>query len=47
MVAHSKFAKMKGFGTFHQGHISLQGTEPKAPTEKVKLYFRNIKIKKL
>lgn len=47
MVAHSKFAQMPGFGKFHKGHVSLQGTEPKAPSEKIKLYFRNIKIKKL
>ncbi len=46
LVAHSKFAKWPGFGTFHQGHISLQGTEDKGE-DGIKLYFRNIKIKKL
>lgn len=46
LVAHSKFAKWPGFGTFRQGHISLQGTEDKGDSQ-VKVYFRNIKIKKL
>ncbi|MGH9583341.1 MAG: 3-keto-disaccharide hydrolase [Bryobacteraceae bacterium] len=46
MVAHSKFTKMPGFGTFHVGHISLQGTEDKG-NSKIKIYFRNIKIRKL
>lgn len=46
LVAHSKFAKMPGFGTFREGHISLQGTEPKGKPG-VKIMFRNIKIKKL
>lgn len=46
LVAHSKFAKMPGFGTFHEGHISLQGTEDKGDSQ-IKIYFRNIKIKKL
>ena len=46
LVAHSKFAKWPDFGTFHQGHISLQGTEDKGESE-IKLYFRNLKIKKL
>ncbi|HEX7360259.1 MAG TPA: DUF1080 domain-containing protein [Bryobacteraceae bacterium] len=44
MVAHSKFTEMPGFGTFHKGHISLQGTEDKGAPG-IKLYFRNIKIK--
>ena len=47
LVAHSKFAKWPDFGTFRKGHISLQGTEDKAPETEIKLYFRNIKIKKL
>ncbi len=46
LVAQSKFAKMPDFGTFHEGHISLQGTEDKGDSQ-IKLYFRNIKIKKL
>jgi len=46
LVAHSKFAEWPDFGTFHTGHISLQGTEDKGESQ-IKLYFRNIKIKKL
>lgn len=46
LVAHSKFAKWPGFGTFHSGHISLQGTENKGEPG-IKIYFRNIKIKTL
>ncbi|MGC2658526.1 MAG: DUF1080 domain-containing protein, partial [Bryobacteraceae bacterium] len=46
LVANSKFAKMPDFGTFKQGHISLQGTEDKGESQ-IKIYFRNIKIKKL
>lgn len=46
LVANSKFSKMPGYGTFHEGHISLQGTEDKGDSE-IKVYFRNIKIKKL
>jgi hypothetical protein len=46
LVAHSKFAKWPDFGTFRNGHISLQGSEKKADSE-IKLYFRNIKIKLL
>lgn len=45
-VANSKFAKWPDFGTFRNGHISLQGTEGKGDSE-IKLYFRNIKIKTL
>lgn len=46
MVAHTKFAKMPGYGKYHQGHISIQGTEPKgAPGDR--LWFRNIRIKRL
>jgi hypothetical protein len=41
LVANSKFKDMPGFGTFHKGHIAFQGTE------NGKLWFRNIKIKKL
>jgi hypothetical protein len=46
LVAHSKFAKWPDFGTFHNGHISLQGTEDKGDSE-IKVYFRNIKIKNI
>ena len=46
LVAGTKFAKFPGFAKYHEGHISIQGTEPKGePGEK--LWFRNIKIKKL
>lgn len=41
MIAHSKFTEWPGFGTFKKGHISLQGTESG------KLWYRNIKIRKL
>ncbi|MHB1922358.1 MAG: 3-keto-disaccharide hydrolase [Chitinophagaceae bacterium] len=41
LIAHSKFATMPNFGTFHRGHISLQGTE------NGKLWFRNIMIRPL
>lgn len=41
LIAKSKFANMPNFGTFHKGHIALQGTE------NGKLWFRNIKIRKL
>lgn len=44
LVAHSKFAKMPNFGTFRNGHVSLQGTEPKGKPG-VRLMFRNIMIK--
>jgi hypothetical protein len=46
LVAHSKFAKWPDFGTFHDGHISLQGTEDKGESQ-IKLYFRDIKIQRL
>ncbi len=46
LVAGTKFAKMPGFGKYHEGHISIQGTEPKGEPG-VKLWFRDIKIKKL
>lgn len=46
LIANSKFKSMPGFGTFHKGHISLQGTEIKGKS-KVKIWFRNIKIKRL
>lgn len=46
LVAHSKFAKWPDFGTFRNGHISLQGTEDKGDSG-IKVYFRNIKIKTL
>jgi len=41
MIKNSKFAEWPGFGTFKQGHISFQGTE------NGKLWYRNIKIRKL
>ena len=46
LLAQSKFSKWTDFGTFRNGHISLQGTEDKGDSE-IKLYFRNIKIKSL
>jgi hypothetical protein len=46
LVASTKFARMPDFGTFKQGHISLQGTEDKG-VEPIRIAFRNIKIKKL
>ena len=46
LVAASKFTQWPDFGTFRKGHISLQGTEVKGKSG-VKLWFRNIKIKKL
>jgi Domain of Unknown Function (DUF1080) len=41
MIKNSKFVEWQGFGTFKKGHISFQGTE------NGKLWFRNIKIRKL
>ena len=41
LIAKSKFGSMPNFGTFHKGHIALQGTE------NGKLWFRNIKIREL
>lgn len=41
MIKNSKFVEWPGFGTFKKGHISLQGTETG------KLWYRNIKIRKL
>ena len=41
MLRNSKFTEWPGFGTFKKGHISFQGTE------NGKLWFRNIKIRKL
>ena len=41
LIAAVKFKDMPGFGTFHKGHIAFQGTE------NGKIWFRNIKIKKL
>ncbi len=46
LVANSKFSAMPGFATFHEGHIALQGTEGKGQPG-VKIWFRNIKIKRL
>lgn len=41
MIKNSKFIQWPGFGTFRKGHISFQGTETG------KLWYRNIKIRKL
>lgn len=41
LIAAVKFKDMPGFGTFHKGHIALQGTE------NGKIWFRNVKIKSL
>lgn len=41
MIKNSKFIEWPGFGTFKKGHVSFQGTE------NGKLWFRNIKIRKL
>ncbi len=41
LIVNSKFKDMPNFGTFHKGHISFQGTE------NGKLWFQNIKIRKL
>lgn len=46
LVASTKFKAWPDFGTFHQGHISLQGTEDKGDTP-IRLWFRNIKIRAL
>ena len=46
LVAGTKFAKMPGFAKYHEGHISIQGPEPKGDPG-VKLMFRDIKIKQL
>jgi hypothetical protein len=41
LIAAVKFKDMPGFGTFRKGHIALQGTE------NGKIWFRNVKIRKL
>jgi Domain of Unknown Function (DUF1080) len=41
MIKGSKFTQWPGYGTFKKGHISFQGTE------NGKLWYRNIKIRKL
>ncbi len=41
MIKTSKFVEWPGFGTYKKGHISFQGTE------NGKLWYRNIKIRKL
>ncbi|RDS79870.1 DUF1080 domain-containing protein [Dyella monticola] len=46
LVAHTKFTAWPDFATFHQGHISLQGTEDKGEVP-IHLWFRDIKIKQL
>jgi hypothetical protein len=46
LIAGTKFARMPGYSKYHEGHISLQGTEPKGDPG-VKLWFRNIMIREL
>ena len=46
LIAGTKFARMPGYSKYHEGHISLQGTEPKGEPG-VKLWFRNIMIREL
>jgi hypothetical protein len=46
LVAGAKFSRMPGYSKYHTGRIALQGMEPKGEPG-VKLWFRNIKIKKL
>lgn len=46
LVAVTKFSKMPGYGAYHKGHISLQGTEGKGKSGE-KIWFRNIMIKEL
>lgn len=46
LIAGAKFSKMPGYSKYHTGRIALQGMEPKGEPG-VKLWFRNIKIKKL
>lgn len=41
LISRTKFQKWPDFGTYREGHISLQGTEDG------KVWFRNIKIKPL
>ena len=45
-VAQTKFAHWPGFARYHDGHISLQGTEEKGTTP-IRLWFRDIRIKRL
>jgi hypothetical protein len=46
LVAHSKFTAWPDFAAFHEGHISLQGTEDKGDVP-IRLWFRDIKVRKL
>lgn len=46
LVASTKFKAWPDFATFHEGHISLQGTEDKGDVP-IRLWFRDIKIRKL
>ncbi|WP_240922172.1 DUF1080 domain-containing protein [Oleiagrimonas sp. C23AA] len=47
-VAKTKFATWPGFAKYHQGHISLQGTENKGRAgQPIQLWFRHIRIKRL
>lgn len=46
LVARTKFKAWPDFATFHEGHISLQGTEDKGVTP-IRFWFRDIKIRKL
>ncbi len=46
LLAGTKFARMPGYSKYHEGHLSLQGTEPKGEPG-VKIWFRNIMIREL
>jgi len=41
LITRSKFTAWPAYGTFREGHLALQGTEPG------KLWFRNIRLKRL
>jgi hypothetical protein len=45
-VAKTKFAKLPDFARFHNGHLTLQGAEPKG-TPPIRIWFRKIRIKDL
>jgi hypothetical protein len=46
LIARTKFKTWPDFARFHEGHISLQGTEDKGVTP-IRFWFRDIKIRKL
>lgn len=46
LVASTKFKAWPDFAAFHEGHISLQGTEDKGAVP-IRLWFRDIKIRRL